>query len=169
MRKRRIPKILINPSTVDKAPQNRRTIRPLKSRVTPRDKDLLFPATLNKFYKPYVERNRVFIIGGGPSVKDVNLDLLKDEDTICVNASINNVINPTYFITMDYSYFDPRRNINTVSQVTDKAKYSYFVVNTGNSFIKTIIINFFNQSKPGKWSVFPLFYHFFSTFKHIVL
>jgi len=138
VRKRRIPKILINPNTVDKAPQNRRTIRPLRSRETPRSKDLLFPATLNKFYKPYVERNRVFIIGGGPSVKGMNLDLLKDEDTICVNASINNVINPTYFITMDYSYFDPRRNINTVSQVTEKAKYSYFIVNTGNAYIKTI-------------------------------
>ena len=51
------------------------------------------------------DRSRVFIIGGGNSVKDVDLSLLKDEETIVVNNAIFDVPNPDIFITMDYSFF----------------------------------------------------------------
>ena len=82
--------------------------------------------------------NRVFIIGGGPTVNSINLNLLKDEDTICINAAINFVPNATYFVTMDYSYFDPRRNINTVDDIISKSQYSYFMINSNNTNLKNV-------------------------------
>ena len=87
---------------------------------------------------PTKKSHRVFIVGGGPSINNVQLDHLKNEDTICVNAAINFVPNPTYFITMDYSYFDPKRKINTVDDVVKKSQHSYFVLNTQNGNIKNI-------------------------------
>ena len=87
---------------------------------------------------PTKKSHRVFIIGGGPSINSIQLDNLKNEDTICVNAAVNFVPNPTYFITMDYSYFDPKRKINTVDDVIKKSQYSYFILNTQNGNIKNI-------------------------------
>lgn len=136
MRKRRIPKIIVKPRHVGDGDPSMRRIRPIKQRSA--SKPLIFPNTLKKFYKPHVKKNRVFIIGGGPSLTGVDLKRLTNEDTICVNASINFIDNPTYFITMDYSYFDKRRDNNTVKEVVDKAQYSYFVINSANPYIKTL-------------------------------
>ena len=87
---------------------------------------------------PSPKSNRLFIIGGGPSINKIDLGLLENEDTMCINASINYVKNPTYFVTMDYSYFDTKRNINTVDEVVNKAKYSYFILNTNNTNLRNI-------------------------------
>ena len=93
MRKRRIPKIIVKPRHVGGGDPSKRKVRPIKQRSA--IKPLIFPNTLKKFYKPHVKKNRVFIIGGGPSLKDVDLKRLTNEDTICVNASINFIENPT--------------------------------------------------------------------------
>ena len=52
-----------------------------------------------------MERRRVFIIGGGPSLKGFNFENLRDEDTIAVNESAFDVPNPTYCITADSKTF----------------------------------------------------------------
>jgi len=138
--RRRIPKILIQPTvkpnSLPKNSSKRKRVNPKNARTS--NHPLSFPITLKKFYKPHIEKNRVFIIGGGPSVKNLDLSLLKEEDTICVNAAVNYVPNPTYFITMDYSYFNPQRKNNTIDEVINIAKLSYFVVNTSNQYIKTL-------------------------------
>lgn len=50
-------------------------------------------------------KNRIFIVGGGSSINDIDLSFLKNEDVICVNSSIDLVKNPKYFLTMNYSFF----------------------------------------------------------------
>lgn len=46
-------------------------------------------------------KDRIFIIGCGPSLEGFDFNLLKDEDTIAVNYAVKEVINPTYFMTAD--------------------------------------------------------------------
>jgi len=48
--------------------------------------------------------DRIFIVGGGPSLKDLNWRLLEKEKTIAVNAAVFDVPNPDYFITMDHTF-----------------------------------------------------------------
>ncbi len=50
------------------------------------------------------QNNRVFVIGGGPSLKFFNLANLRTEDTICVNSSVFDVPAPNFFITKDYTF-----------------------------------------------------------------
>ena len=47
--------------------------------------------------------SRVFVVGCGPSVNDIDLSQLKNEDTIAVNKAIDYVPNPNYFVTVDYT------------------------------------------------------------------
>ena len=49
-------------------------------------------------------KDRVFIVGGGPSIKDINLSKLSVEDTITVNCAVFDVPNPTFFVTKDYTF-----------------------------------------------------------------
>jgi hypothetical protein len=46
-------------------------------------------------------KKRVFIIAGGYGVNEFDLSLLKNEDVIVVNKSIEKYINAKYFVTMD--------------------------------------------------------------------
>ena len=78
--------------------------------------------------------NKVFIIGGGPRVNDFQLNLIGGHDTICVNKSIDLIENPTYFITMDYSFF--QKVGKPIHEVISKAKSSHFIINKENSYIK---------------------------------
>lgn len=50
------------------------------------------------------QKDRVFLVGSGPSLCGFNFNLLKNEDTICVNSSVFDVPNPNFFITKDYSF-----------------------------------------------------------------
>lgn len=49
-------------------------------------------------------KKEVCIVAGGESLKDFDFYRLFNKDTIVVNKSIFYVPNPTYFITMDYSF-----------------------------------------------------------------
>ena len=143
MRRKKIRKVSILPRTTNSqikkiskskiVPKNSRKVhKPASSK--PITSDILNSTVIG----PIKKSHRVFIIGGGPSINNIELDHLKNEDTICVNAAVNFVPNPTYFITMDYSYFDPIRKINTVDDVIKKSQYSYFILNTQNNNIKNI-------------------------------
>ena len=78
------------------------------------------------------KKDRIFIIGGGPSVGKIDLSLLKDEVTMCVNASVKFVPNPTYFVTMDYSYFEKSKDVGTIQEISDMVDESYFILNVNN-------------------------------------
>lgn len=86
----------------------------------------------------FLERDsdRVFIIGGGPSLKGMDLSFLDNEDVICVNKSIELVKNPKYFITMDYSFFS--KIGSSIRSVVSKAQSSHFIVNKQHSYIQNI-------------------------------
>jgi len=137
--KRRIPKIVVSPSR----PQANRPIQVSNQQNVEHrhnvQNQVSFPNTppVNKKTTFAAKSSdRVFIIGGGPSVKDVNLSFLSGEDIICVNKSIDLVRNPTFFITMDYSFFT---KTNTSPQViATKAKSSHFIVNRQHPYIKEV-------------------------------
>jgi hypothetical protein len=82
------------------------------------------------------DKSRVFIIGGGPSLLDFDFSILKDEDTICVNKAIEHITNPTYFLTMDYTFFSKTKL--SIDDISKKAKSSHFVVNASNLCIQYI-------------------------------
>jgi len=59
-----------------------------------------------------MENDNIFIIGGGPSLKNFDFSRLKDRTTIVVNKAIQNVPDPNYFITMDFSFFSKVKDID---------------------------------------------------------
>jgi hypothetical protein len=136
--KRRIPKILIKPREVEKTSgvsrQPMKTIRPIKSRV-----QNVKPITdkFTKFILPKRNSNRLFIIAGGPSIKTLDLSLLKGEDTLCVNAAVEVVPNPTYFVTLDYSYLS--KGVSTIDSINRKISgESFFILKENNPNLKEI-------------------------------
>lgn len=54
----------------------------------------------------------VYIVGGGASLKGFDFDKLKNKDTIAINKSLFYLDNPTYFITMDYTFLKKTNNIS---------------------------------------------------------
>jgi hypothetical protein len=50
-------------------------------------------------------QREVYIVGGGPSLKDVDLSPLADKAVIAVNYSIFTVPNAAYFVTLDPRFF----------------------------------------------------------------
>ena len=77
-------------------------------------------------------RERVFIICGGPSLRDFDFSKLKNEDTITVNKSIFDVPSPNYFITVDYTFL---QKIN-ISQFKSIKTRKVFVVDFHFPFLK---------------------------------
>jgi hypothetical protein len=77
--------------------------------------------------------NKVFIIGGGASLINLNLDFIKNEDVICVNKAIDLIKNPKYFITMDYTFF--KKDGVSIQETVNKAQSSHFVINKTHSYI----------------------------------
>lgn len=134
--KRRIPKIIVSPTRV----QPNRPIQ-VVSQTQPQKQPIQInnspTVSLNKRTSFSAKNStRVFILGGGPSVKDMNLSFLNGEDVICVNKAIDLVRNPTFFITMDYSFFG--KVGSTVQNITSKAKSSHFIINRGHKYIQEI-------------------------------
>jgi hypothetical protein len=80
--------------------------------------------------------NRCFILGGGPSLTNMDLSFLNNEDVICVNKSIDLVKNPMYFITMDYSFFN--KIGSSIKEITARAKSSHFIINKQHTYIQKI-------------------------------
>lgn len=78
--------------------------------------------------------DRVFIFGGGPSIRRANFDDYTGEDTIAVNKSIERISSATIFLTMDYTFF--KKTNLSIDQINRKCKHSFFVVNTKHSYIQ---------------------------------
>lgn len=75
---------------------------------------------------------KVFIIGGGPSIETSSLKTLINCDTIAVNKSVFFVPNPTHFITMDYTFM---RKVG-LPRVKGLKASKHFVVNMSISYIQ---------------------------------
>ncbi len=135
--RRRILKITRS-TPVNQQPNRPIVIKPIKSTV--RDTRSSIPhrnVQLNEVTH-FLERSsdRVFIIGGGPSLQGMDLSFLDKEDVICVNKSIDLVKNPKYFITMDYSFFT--KIGSSIKSVISKAQSSHFILNKQHSYIQNI-------------------------------
>jgi len=61
-------------------------------------------------------KDRVFIVGGGPSVNNTDLSKLAGENTITVNCAVFDVPNPTVFITKDYTFLTKAASILRTSR-----------------------------------------------------
>lgn len=68
----------------------------------------------NIYFKNLHKGQRCFILGNGPSLRDVNFELLKDEIVFTVNcfSKVNNFekVNPNYHLWIDYSFFELRED-----------------------------------------------------------
>ena len=138
--RRRLRKVKVRPDKLRNGPIK---ITPTKSRNNDIINTSRGKVNLNDLPKFHVNKvthflpkssNKVFIIGGGPRVKDFNFSLICGHDTICVNKSIDLVEKPTYFITMDYSFFT--KVGKSIPEVISKAKSSHFIINKENTYIK---------------------------------
>jgi len=101
--------------------------------------EIPLPNLINNFTnKP--KNNRVFIIGGGSSLSGFDFSILKDEDIIAVNKSIEYVNYAKYFVTMDYTFFTNHHKLTNAdfSIINNKAEHTYFIINTEHSYIKNI-------------------------------
>jgi len=67
------------------------------------------------------QRDRVFLVGSGPSLHNFNFKVLKNEDTICVNSSVFDVPRANFFITKDY-FFLRKYLINCLHSKSNGAK-----------------------------------------------
>ncbi len=53
--------------------------------------------------------DRVFIVGGGPSMVGFDFSMLANEDTIAINKALFDLPSANYFITMDYTFMTKSR------------------------------------------------------------
>lgn len=135
--RRRILKVTNIPSN-NQQPNRPITIKPMRPNV--RDTHVPTPSknVQHNEITHFLERssNRVFIVGGGPSLKGMDLSFLDKEDVICVNKAIDIVKNPKYFITMDYSFFS--KVGSSIRSIVSKAQSSHFIINRQHSYIQNI-------------------------------
>lgn len=91
-------------------------------------------------FLPKAKKSRVFIIGGGTSLTGFDFSLLKDEDVIAVNKSIEYVESAKYFITMDYTFITDRSKLTNAdfNIIKSKAENTYFVINKSHRYIQNI-------------------------------
>jgi hypothetical protein len=78
--------------------------------------------------------NRVFIIGGGPSLGSLDMSKLEPFHTIGVNKSAFFVPNVTHFITMDYTFIR-KAGLARVKAIPGSR---YFVANLSIDYLKPI-------------------------------
>jgi len=76
----------------------------------------------------------VFVVGGGPSLRGFDFGLLDGYDTIAINKAIFSVKDPTYFITIDYTFL---RKIDKAALARTQCP-KFFVANYDNSYIKDV-------------------------------
>lgn len=80
-----------------------------------------------------MDKDRVFIVGGGPSIQTSDLKKLNTCQTIAVNKSAFFVPNPTHFITMDYTMLSKVG----MPRITNLRASKHFVVNMSIDYIKS--------------------------------
>jgi len=79
-------------------------------------------------------QDEIFVVGGGPSIKNLDLNALKNKDVVAVNKSIFDVPESKYFITIDYTFL---RKIDSNKFKKMKAT-KFFVANFFVEYLKYI-------------------------------
>lgn len=77
---------------------------------------------------------KIFLIGGGSSLKNFNFNLLKNQDTIAINQSIFDCPFSKYFITMDYTFL---QKINLMKFKNLKLS-KFFIANFSSPYLRII-------------------------------
>jgi len=76
----------------------------------------------------------VFIIGGGPSLVKFDMENLTSKTTIAVNKAAFFLPNPTYFVTMDYSFVRKAGR----SRVRAIQSSKFFILNRTVTYLKSV-------------------------------
>ncbi len=76
--------------------------------------------------------NKVYVVGGGPSIENMDLHVLNTHNTIGINKTIFYLKNPSYFITMDYTVIN-KLGLNRIQNLSCPR---FFVVNLATSCLK---------------------------------
>jgi len=74
-----------------------------------------------------------FVVGGGPSLNGFDFTQLNGFDTIAINKAVEYIPNPTYFITIDYSYFI--KASLPIEKIKQKTNHTYFVANMTHDYM----------------------------------
>lgn len=90
----------------------------------------------NDFKLSPSKTKKVFIVGGGPSLKNFDFSNFEGYDVIAVNKAIEHVSSAKYFVTMDYTFLS--KTALSVQDINDKVEASYFVLNLEGNNIKKI-------------------------------
>jgi hypothetical protein len=116
---------------------------------------------------------RIFLVGNGPSLKDMNLDLLKNEDSIAMNRIEliydKTIWRPTYYIFCSTNCIDNRWGDKWSSSVIKASKeekttpliwnrFKNSIEKNGNGKLpeKTIFLNSFSENQVGQPGSFSL-------------
>jgi len=85
-------------------------------------------------FKDIHKNDRCFILGTGPSLKELNPDLIKNEITFGVNYLVNgdiiNAITPTYYGLFDNKFSN--ENIQITKSIINKLPNTEFFMSTGS-------------------------------------
>lgn len=82
----------------------------------------------------YKRKERVFVIGGGASLRGVDLNCLKNEDIIAVNHSLYFLKDALFAITIDYEFFNSYTQY--LREYQSKKAYKLYVASEINNFYK---------------------------------
>lgn len=107
--------------------KNRKIFRDTASVNTYKEK-LENPPTLDNL-KSYKNSKRVFVIGGGESVRNMDLSLLEGEDTIVINKTLFSVPNPTFFVSMDDTFYSKIKDSHQKDFLHNGPAQKVFVAN----------------------------------------
>jgi hypothetical protein len=77
---------------------------------------------------------KVYVVGGGPSLRAFNWKLLDDQEVIAVNAAIYELPWAKYFVTVDYSYMLKMRAKQKFFIATESTKV--FVCGMHHSYLR---------------------------------
>jgi hypothetical protein len=80
--------------------------------------------------------NKVFIVGGGPSLQKFDFKTLEGHDVIAVNKSIEYVDKAKYFLTMDYTFL--KKTNLSIDEINRKSENTIFVLNNTPDYIRQI-------------------------------
>lgn len=81
--------------------------------------------------------SKVFVVGGGPSLKGFDFNKLTDVDTITVNKAALHVPNPNYFITIDYSFLGRINKVDRNHLFASNAS-KFFIINYAAGVLKDV-------------------------------
>jgi hypothetical protein len=81
-----------------------------------------------------VSDKTIFIVGGGPSLKDFPFEHLRDRRTIAVNVAVFDVPSADYVITVDYTFLS--KIVTRRRAFRNKTATKIFVADFSHSFIK---------------------------------